>query len=140
MSSFFLFPSMSCIIHVMDNWPRAVRRLLCSQPARVVMPVTTVLTEHAACVLQLAVLTIIAATLLIRPVMKPDSLEIGELFVAMPFGLLVGLMMDNFSEMAMLVESQPVFFRCYLLMEQHNVLTAACRLAVTMTCMSIALT
>ena len=51
-------------------------------------------------------MTIIAATLLIRPVMKPDSLEIGELFVAMPFGLLVGLMMDNFSEMAMLVESR----------------------------------
>ena len=57
-------------------------------------------------------MTIIAATLLIRPVMPPDTLQIGQLFVGMPFGLLVGLMMDNFSEMAIVVETQPVFFRC----------------------------
>ena len=61
---------------------------------------------------QLVILTIIAATLLIRPIMKPDSLERGQLFVGMPFGLLVGLMMDNFSEMAITVESLPIFFRC----------------------------
>ena len=57
-------------------------------------------------------LTIIAATLLIRPVMAPNSLQVGQLFVSMPFGLLVGLMMDNFSEMAILIETQPVFFQC----------------------------
>lgn len=59
----------------------------------------------------MAILTIIAATLLIRPVVPPNSLQIGQLFVGMPFGLLVGLMMDNFSEMAILIETQPVFFR-----------------------------
>lgn len=64
---------------------------------------------HAA---QLIILTIIAALLLIRPVMKPNSLQVGQLFVAMPFGILVGLMMDNFSEMAITVESLPNFFRC----------------------------
>ena len=64
------------------------------------------------CGVQVVVLTIIAATLLIRPIMKPDSLQVGQLFVAMPFVMLVGLMMDNFSEMAILIETQPVFFRC----------------------------
>ena len=61
--------------------------------------------------MQLGILTVIAATLLIRPIMKPNSLDTGQLFVAMPFGLMVGLMMDNFSEMAITVESLPVFFR-----------------------------
>ena len=60
----------------------------------------------------MAILTLFASLLLIRPIMKPNSLQVGQLFVGMPFGLLVGLMMDNFSEMAILIETQPVFFRC----------------------------
>ncbi|KAK9804995.1 hypothetical protein WJX73_009787 [Symbiochloris irregularis] len=60
---------------------------------------------------QMVVLVIIASTLLIRPIMHPDNFETGQLFVSMPFGILVGLMMDNFSEMAFMVETLPVYFR-----------------------------
>ena len=61
--------------------------------------------------LQLIVLSIVAATLLIRPVMYTNSVPDGQLFVSLPFAMMVGLMMDNFSEMSITLESMHVMFR-----------------------------
>lgn len=61
--------------------------------------------------LQLVVLSIVAGTLLIRPIMYTNSVPDGQLFVALPFAMMVGLMMDNFSEMSITLESMHVMFR-----------------------------
>lgn len=66
--------------------------------------------SHAV-LLQLVVLSIVAGTLLIRPIMHTNSVPDGQLFVALPFAMMVGLMMDNFSEMSILLESMHVMFR-----------------------------
>ncbi|KAL3156297.1 hypothetical protein ABBQ32_012567 [Trebouxia sp. C0010 RCD-2024] len=60
---------------------------------------------------QLVVLSIVAGTLLIRPIMHTNSVSDGQLFVALPFAMMVGLMMDNFSEMSITLESMHVMFR-----------------------------
>ncbi|KAL3152681.1 hypothetical protein ABBQ38_012276 [Trebouxia sp. C0009 RCD-2024] len=60
---------------------------------------------------QLVVLSIVAGTLLIRPIMHTNSVSDGQLFVALPFAMMVGLMMDNFSEMSIALESMHVMFR-----------------------------
>lgn len=56
-------------------------------------------------------LAIVAATLLIRPILKHDTTEDGMLFISVPFAILVGLMMDNFSEMAITIDSLEVFYK-----------------------------
>ena len=61
--------------------------------------------------MQTALLAIVAATLLIRPILKTDTPEDGMLFIGVPFALLVGLMMDNFSEMAITIDSLEVFHK-----------------------------
>ena len=61
--------------------------------------------------LQLIVLSIVAGTLLIRPIMYTNSGPDGQLFVSLPFAMMVGLMMDNFSEMSITLESMHVMFR-----------------------------
>ena len=61
--------------------------------------------------LQLIVLSIVAGTLLIRPIMYTNSVPDGQLFVSLPFAMMVGLMMDNFSEMSITLESMHVMFR-----------------------------
>ncbi len=62
-------------------------------------------------VIQTALLAIVAATLLIRPILKHDTPEDGMLFISVPFAILVGLMMDNFSEMAITIDSLEVFHK-----------------------------
>ena len=52
-----------------------------------------------------------AATLLIRPIMYQNSIPDGQLYIALPFAMMVGLMMDNFSEMSITLESMHVMFR-----------------------------
>lgn len=59
----------------------------------------------------MVVLSVVAGTLLIRPIMHTDSVPDGQLFVALPFAMMVGLMMDNFSEMSITLESMHVMFR-----------------------------
>ena len=59
---------------------------------------------------QLIVLSIVAGTLLIRPIMYTNSVPDGQLFVSLPFAMMVGLMMDNFSEMSITLESMHVMF------------------------------
>lgn len=61
--------------------------------------------------MQLTVLSIVAATLLIRPIMHQNSVADGQLYIALPFAMMVGLMMDNFSEMSITLESMTVMFR-----------------------------
>lgn len=61
--------------------------------------------------LQLIVLSVVAGTLLIRPIMYTNSVPDGQLFVSLPFAMMVGLMMDNFSEMSITLESMHVMFR-----------------------------
>ena len=43
--------------------------------------------------------------------MYTNSVPDGQLFVALPFAMMVGLMMDNFSEMSITLESMHVMFR-----------------------------
>ncbi|KAA6418150.1 MAG: ATP-binding cassette transporter [Trebouxia sp. A1-2] len=62
-------------------------------------------------VAQLIVLSVVAGTLLIRPIMYTNSVPDGQLFVSLPFAMMVGLMMDNFSEMSITLESMHVMFR-----------------------------
>ena len=52
-----------------------------------------------------------ASTLLIRPIMHTSSVADGQLFISLPFAMMVGLMMDNFSEMSITLESMHVMFR-----------------------------
>ena len=61
--------------------------------------------------LQLVILSIVAGSLLIRPIMYTNSVADGQLFVSLPFAMMVGLMMDNFSEMSITLESMHVMFR-----------------------------
>ncbi len=74
------------------------------------LPTCSAGAESCLC-LQLVVLSIVAGTLLIRPIMHTNSVEDGQLFVALPFAMMVGLMMDNFSEMSITLESMHVMFR-----------------------------
>lgn len=59
---------------------------------------------------QTAGIALIVATLLIRPTMSQNSVTDGQLYVTVPFGLLVMIMMDNFAEMAILVEGLDTFY------------------------------
>lgn len=73
--------------------------------------VTARLYLNSVVMLQLTVLSIVAATLLIRPIMHQSSVSDGQLYIALPFAMMVGLMMDNFSEMSITLESMHVMFR-----------------------------
>ena len=73
--------------------------------------ISVCITLTPALCLQLVILSVVAGTLLIRPIMYTNSVPDGQLFVSFPFAMMVGLMMDNFSEMSITLESMHVMFR-----------------------------